>query len=64
MPMSMELERQIISEAAGEITNLWWTRPDQNGHLKKQAVEDIIQKHLWGFTDAETRKPKPKMRSF
>jgi hypothetical protein len=53
---SMERERQAIAEAASEITNLWWANPTENGHIKAQVVRDIIQKHLWSFTDSEVKR--------
>jgi len=49
----MEAERRMIAETASEIANLWWARPDENGAAKTQVVRDIIQKHMWGFTDTQ-----------
>jgi hypothetical protein len=54
--VAMERERQAIAAAASEITDLWWAKPQENGHIKTQVVKDILQKHLWGFTDAELRR--------
>ena len=55
MQASMERERQAIDAAASKITDLWWCKPTENGHLKTQAVIDILQRELWGFTDAELK---------
>ena len=51
--VALEVQRRAIARAASEITDLWWARPDENGHVKTRVVEEIIQKHLWGeaFTD-------------
>jgi len=48
-----ERERRDIAAAASRITDLWWCKPQENGHLKTQAVIDILQKQFWGFTDAD-----------
>lgn len=53
--ITMERERRDIAAAASKITDLWWARPDQNGHLKTQSVIDILQKQMWGFTDADLK---------
>jgi hypothetical protein len=48
--ISMERERRAIEAAASEITDLWWAKPNENGHIKTQIVKEIIQKHLWSFS--------------
>jgi hypothetical protein len=40
---------EAATKAASEITDLWWTRPEQNGHIKAQIVRDIITRHLIGI---------------
>lgn len=44
--MTINIDPKEIAEAAGKITDLWWARPDENGHLKTQAVIDILQKQF------------------
>jgi hypothetical protein len=39
---------EAAAKAASEITDLWWTRPEHNGHIKAQIVRDIITKHMIG----------------
>jgi hypothetical protein len=41
-----EKMEQRIMEAASRITDLWWARPDQNGHIKTLVVADIIREEL------------------
>jgi len=37
-----------IAAAASEITDLWWTTPTQNGHIKTQVVKDILHRYFAG----------------
>jgi hypothetical protein len=37
------------TNAADEITSLWWTRPEKGGSIKAQVVRDIITRHLIGI---------------
>jgi hypothetical protein len=37
---------KAIKTAASEITDLWWAKPNENGHVKTAVVEEIIKKHL------------------
>ncbi len=46
-------EREAIRKAASEITDLWWTNPTENDHVKTAIVANIIQRHLWGLTDGD-----------
>lgn len=51
-------EREAIRKASSEITDLWWTNPAENGHVKTAVIENIIQKHLWGLPDADVIRKK------
>lgn len=40
---------EAAAKAASEITDLWWTHPEKNGHIKAQIVRDIITRHMIGI---------------
>lgn len=35
-----------LKQAASEITDLWWARPDEGGAAKTAVVEEILRKYL------------------
>jgi hypothetical protein len=55
--VALERERRDIAAAASKITDLWWSKPDENGHLKTQAVINILQRQFWGWCDSDLESP-------
>jgi hypothetical protein len=48
---------EAATRAASEITDLWWTHPEQNGHIKAQIVRDIITRHMIGIPTGPSVNP-------